>query len=620
MKKLLYLAALALVTAPVVLLAQNTVSVATGGASKSGDGQTLDGLSQYPSYEDLSLDDLHLQGTSGSLFWDVDAFLRWTGDGRLAAKWEVPASWRLELDVADVVTYAPPGSTNYAPGVPTFFGSSSKYFTLGDALRSWDGYGNLRFDAAIGTTAAFFGSLRYADSGGNARAQRGGSYGSVVDFSVPTLEQPWTQVSQASAGYAYRFGLTTLSVAGTAGQSDGGRTQFVRQFGGFALNRILVDDSAQKVSFASGVIRADFEPGSGQWDASIGVAASNATNRPTSSLSAQNRLFPSTSWTAQGMKAEANRWSIFATAHWRPVESLQVGYAGVLSEETTDGDGYLGIGPFLPTVPMVVQQESWQNQEGVNLWWAPSRQFSLTAGAVFGWRRYDQTTQEGTKRDSQRKYDYRIRMRWRPIHAVDIIAALKDYDRDATGDFGDRTLQMQSASVTAVIRPVRRLTIRAEVEGVSSSADVDFHQPQPSYNRITNNLASLSLAYAFKAGAVIFLRGNVQEVRTYYRGLTQDYNSMYFFGPDYRENRSTVQLGAVLPFSARWQATLFAGQTLLHGTEAYRYPEVAATLDFAWKPSLTLSLRAQYTGFHQYAYSFANGSANLVQALVAWKF
>ena len=621
MRRLLCCAALALMAAPVALTAQSTVAVAAGGTWGSGAERTLEGLSQSPTYEGVSLDDLHLQSAPGSpLFWDADAFLRWTGDGRLAARWEVPASWRLKLEVAHIVTDEPPGSTNYAPAVPSFFGGASRYFTLGDAPRRWDGVGTLRFDAAAGKSGALFGALRYAESGGEARALRGGSYGSAIDFSVPTMEHPTALIREASAGYAYRFGLTTLSLEAAAGESEGGRTQIVRQFGGFALDRTLVDDSAQKVNFASGTIRADFAPAKDRWDAAIGFSASNATNKPTSSLAVQDRLSPSTSWSSQGMRVDADRWSIFASAHWRPAEGLQLGYGGALSQETADGEGYAGVGPFLPATPAAVQQEGWQHHEGLNLSWALSKALSLTAGAVLDWRRYDRTTQGLTRRDAQSRYDYRLRVRYRPIRALEIVAAFKDRNEDATGDFGDRTLQVQSASITAVIRPVRRLTLRATVEEADSSADVRYDQPGLSTNRIADKHAAFSASYGFKGGAILFLQGDAREIQTYYRGLTQDYNPAYFFGPDYRESRSTFQLGAILPLSARWQATLFAGQTLLHGTEAYRYPIAAATLDFAWKPSLTLSLRGQYTGYHRYDYSFDNGSANLVQAVVAWKF
>ena len=92
------------------------------------------------------------------------------------------------------------------------------------------------------------------------------------------------------------------------------------------------------------------------------------------------------------------------------------------------------------------------------------------------------------------------------------------------------------------------------------------------------------------------------------------------FASSYDERTTTVQAGAAVPLGSRWHATAFAGQTILAGTEAYRFPVVSASVDFDWKPNLSLSLRGQASGFHRYAYSLDNGSVDFVSAVLSWKF
>ncbi len=602
------------------LFGQGSATVSLGGTSNHGDRETLKGLTQLPALEGLSLEEFRWGGTAGDLRWSAEGFLRRTGDGALSLTWEVPASWRLRIDARHAVTDEPPGPTNFSPDVPAFFGRHPKYLPLGEAPRRrlWIAEG--RVDASLGSSAAAYGILRVLDEGGSARALRGGSFGSAVDFSLPTRERPDASVLEARAGVALRRGAATLSAEAAAGSFDGGRTQEVRQFGGFALDRTLLDVSVQKIDEGSGTVRFQWRPEGGRFDAAVGLSARNAVNEPRSSLEVNDRLFPGAAWRGGGIRSEADSFCIFAAAHYRPVPSVEVGYGGNLSEEEVDSEGYLGLGPFLPTPFLSVHEDLWLHEEGVSLSWRPSRSLSLTAGATVGWRRYERSTLQGVDRDRQDRNDARMRLRWKPLRSFDMVLSLEDRKRDARGDLGDRLLRLRSASAEARLRPLPRLEIRGLLSRDAATADLRYALSSSSHNRIWEDRAGLSGSWGHSSGAVVFLEGDYRRLRTTFHGLLPPTPEALFFGPAYEERTTSVQAGASLPLGARWHATAFAGQTLAAGTEAYRFPVVSATVDFDWKPNLTLSFRGRISGYHRYAYAFENGSADTLAAALTWKF
>lgn len=599
---------------------QNSATVALGGTSSHGDRETLKGLTQIPGVEGFSLEDVRWSGTSGDLRRDAEGFLRRTGDGRLALRWEVPASWCLRIEARHVVTDEPPGPTNFSPDVPAFFGRHPRYLSLGETPRRRLWMGDVRLDLAVGERAAAFGLLRVLDEGGSARALRGGSFGSAIDFSLPTREDPTASVLEARAGLALRRGAFTLSAEAAAGSFDGGRTQVVRQFGGFALDRTLLDTSEQRINEGEGTVRLQWRPENGRFDAAVGLSAKNAVNEPRSSLEVKDRLFPGASWSGSGLRSEADSFCLFASAHYRPAPSVEVGYGGNLSEEEVDSEGVLGLGPFLPTPFVAVHEDLWLHEEGLSLSWRPSRTLSLTAGGTLGWRRFERATVEGVERDRQDRNDARLRLRWKPFRSFETILSFQDRKRDARGDLGDRLLRIRSGSAEAVVRPLPRLEVRGLLSREATTADLRYGLESTSRNRIREDRAGLSASLALSSGAVLFFQGDHRRWSTYFQGLLPPTPEALFFGPGYEERTTSVQAGASLPLGERWHATAFAGQTLLAGTEAYRFPVLSATVDFDWKPNLTLSFRGQISGFHRYAYAFENGSADTLAAALTWKF
>lgn len=602
------------------LFGQGSATVSLGGSSNHGDRETLRGLTQLPTLEGLSLEEIRWSETVGNRRFNAGGFLRRTGDGALALAWEVPASWRLRIEARHVVTDEPPGPTNFSPEVPAFFGLHPTYLSLDEAPRRRLWIGEARLDAALGPSAAAYGILRVLDEGGSARALRGGSFGSAIDFSLPTRERPTASVLETRAGVALRRGAATLSAEAAAGSFDGGRTQEVRQFGGFALDRTLHDVSEQNIDEGSGTVRFQWRPEGGRFDAAVGLSARNAVNEPRSSLEVNDRLFPGAAWQGGGIRSEADSLHLFATAHYRPGPSVEVGYGGNLSEEEVDSEGYLGLGPFLPTPFLSVHEDLWLHEEGLSLSWRPSRSLSLSAGATVGWRRYDRSSLGGTERDRQDRNDARLRLRWKPFRSFDMVLSLKDRKRDAHGDLGDRLLRLRSASAEAAFRPVPRMEIRGLLSRDATTADLRYALDSPSRNRIWEDRAGLSGSWGHPSGAVVFLQGDYRRWRTSFHGLQPPTPEALFFGPHYEERTTSVQAGASVPLGARWHATVFAGQTILGGTEAYRFPVLSATADFDWKPNLTLSFRGRISGFHRYAYSLENGSADTLAAALTWKF
>ncbi|MGC8763964.1 MAG: hypothetical protein ACP5VN_10105 [Acidobacteriota bacterium] len=211
-------------------------------------------------------------------------------------------------------------------------------------------------------------------------------------------------------------------------------------------------------------------------------------------------------------------------------------------------------------------------------------------------------------------------MRWRPSRFWEVRLSGQDRRRDARGDLGDRILRSLSGRGEVLLKPWRGVQVSGSFSREVETAKVRYELDGRSFNRLSDTRSALSASWGLSGGTVLFLQGDHRRLETRFQGLVSLGSEDLFFGPAYSERTTSVQAGASLPLGARWHASLFGGQTLLSGTQSFRFPVLSATVDFDWKPGLSVSLRGQASGFHRYAYSFENGSADFVSAVLSWKF